>query len=99
VLRLHEWGSGNGVPLLYWHGLNPFGALELNEARPAWAEQGFRVVAFAAPGIADEETLPDPRDYRPARLADLIITTADIARSVRPASRSSSVGPPERHRS
>lgn len=75
-LPVREWG-GQGFPLLYWHGLNPFGALELNEAGPEWAERGFRVVAFAAPGIADEQMLPDPASYRPSRLADLIVETAD----------------------
>jgi pimeloyl-ACP methyl ester carboxylesterase len=65
------------MPLLYWHGLNPFGALELNEAGPAWAERGFHVVGFAAPGIADDETFSDLSAYRPSRLAELIVETAD----------------------
>ncbi len=74
---VRKWGDENGRPLIYWHGLNPFGALELNEAAPAWAEEGFRVVAIAAPGIADSESLPDLTSYRPARLADLVIDLAD----------------------
>jgi len=70
-LTIRQWGDG-GFPLAYWHGLNPFGALELNEAGPVWAEAGFRVLAFAAPGIADERALPDLSGYRPTRLADLV---------------------------
>jgi len=76
-LTLHEWGSPDGRALVYWHGLNPFGALELNEAGPAWASEGFRVLAFAAPGIADSTALPDLTGYRPTRLADLIVEVAD----------------------
>jgi pimeloyl-ACP methyl ester carboxylesterase len=76
-LRLREWGDEGGRPLLYWHGLNPFGALELNEAGPAWAARGFHVLAFAAPGIAGPPAFPDPGDYRPTRLADLLVAVAD----------------------
>ena len=64
------------MPLLYWHGLNPFGALELNEAGSAWAGRGFQVVGFAALGIADDETF-NLSAYRPSRLAELIVETAD----------------------
>ena len=77
TITLREWGEADGFPLLYWHGLNPFGALELNEAGPAWAADGFRVVAFAAPGIADTHALNDLAGYRPAALADLVVETAD----------------------
>lgn len=77
-VALRRWGSEAGAPLLYWHGLNPFGALELNEAGPAWAEDGFHVVAFAAPGIADDRTLPDLERYRPTALADLVVEVADV---------------------
>jgi pimeloyl-ACP methyl ester carboxylesterase len=74
---VREWGDENGRPLIYWHGLNPFGALELNEAGPAWADEGFRVVAIAAPGIADTQSLVDRTAYRPTRLADLVVELAD----------------------
>jgi pimeloyl-ACP methyl ester carboxylesterase len=76
-LTVREWGEAPAPPLLYWHGLNPFGALELNEAGPAWAEAGFHVVACAAPGISDTDSLPELTDYRPTRLADLIVEVAD----------------------
>lgn len=75
---MQEWGAPDGAPLLYWHGLNPFGSLALNEAGPAWAERGFRVVAFVAPGVADGRTLADPAAYRPSQLADAIVAAADV---------------------
>lgn len=76
-VRVREWGSSGARALTYWHGLNPFGALELNEAGPAWAEAGFHVIALAAPGIADSPTLPDLADYRSSRLAGLVVGAAD----------------------
>jgi lipase len=76
-LGLREWGAAAGRPLLYWHGLNPFGALALNEAGPAWAADGFRVVSIDAPGIADDRTLPDLAGYRPSSLAALVVAAAD----------------------
>ena len=75
-LTLREWGQG-GRWRVYWHGLNPFGALSLNEAGPVWADEGFHVVAIAAPGIADPHALPDLTAYRPTRLADLVVGVAD----------------------
>jgi pimeloyl-ACP methyl ester carboxylesterase len=78
-LRLREWGDAGAPALLYWHGLNPFGALELNEAGPAWADEyGFRVLGFAAPGIADPDSFRDLNGYRPTRLADLVVEVADV---------------------
>ena len=76
-LSVREWGDEGGRPLLYWHGLNPFGALELNEAGPGWGAAGFRVVAFGAPGIAGGNAFPELAAYRPRRLADLVIDVAD----------------------
>jgi pimeloyl-ACP methyl ester carboxylesterase len=77
-LSVREWGRHDAPALVYWHGLNPFGALELNEAGPAWADEyGFRVLAFAAPGIADPDAFPDLTAYRPTLLADLVVEVAD----------------------
>jgi pimeloyl-ACP methyl ester carboxylesterase len=78
-LTVRVWGAENAEPLLYWHGLNPFGALELNEAGPAWAELGFHVVAIAAPGIVDTKPMRDLAGYRPSRLADLVVGLADAS--------------------
>jgi pimeloyl-ACP methyl ester carboxylesterase len=49
----------------------------LVEAGPAWAERGFHVVAFSAPGIAEGRMLPDPEAYRPTSLGDAIVAAAD----------------------
>jgi lipase len=70
-------GRRDGRPLLHRHGLNPFGALQLNEAGPLLARCGFRVVAVAAPGMGDAPALDDPDDYLPTRLAAHVTATAD----------------------
>jgi len=74
---IREWGLENGKPLVFWHGLNPFGALQANEAGPAWATLGFRIIAPAAPGMGESPMLRDLEDYRPTRLADLAVELAD----------------------
>ncbi len=74
---VREWGPSTGRSLVFWHGLNPFGALQLNEAGPAWADRGFRVLSIAAPGVADSRSLADREGYRPTRLADLVVLLAD----------------------
>lgn len=79
-LVVREWGAEDGRPLVFWHGLNPFGSLQLNEAGPAWAARGFRVVAPAAPGGGDSPRLADD-DYRPSSLADRIVAPATDRRS------------------
>lgn len=75
-LIVREWGDPDGRTLVFWHGLNPFGTLVLNEAGPAWAQRGFRVLAPAAPGGGDSPTLADPDAYRPSRLAELVANMA-----------------------
>jgi pimeloyl-ACP methyl ester carboxylesterase len=74
---VREWGPLHGRALLFWHGLNPFGALQLNEAGPAWAERGFRVAAPAAPGMGESAAFGDLEDYRLTRLADRVVAVAD----------------------
>lgn len=76
-LVVREWGGPAGTPLLFWHGLGLWGALQLGEAGPAWAARGFRVLAPAAPGLGDSPPLGGPEDYRPSRLADLAVALAD----------------------
>ncbi len=74
---VREWGEEDGRPLLFWHGLNPFGALQLSEAGPAWGERGFRVLAPSAPGMGESPVFSDLDDYRLTRLADLVAELAD----------------------
>jgi pimeloyl-ACP methyl ester carboxylesterase len=76
-IAVREWGERAGRPLVFWHGLNPFGALQLNEVGPLWASRGFRVLSIVAPGIADDRVLSDLTEYRPSRLADLVVELAD----------------------
>jgi len=76
VLTVRQWGDRSARPLIFWHGLNPFGALQLNEVGPRWGTRGFRVIAPAAPGAGDSPTLSDPDAYRPTRLAHLVAELA-----------------------
>ena len=74
-LVVREWGEA-GAPLVYWPGLNPFGALALNEAGPVWAEKyALRVISISPPGL---ETPPlPPVEYRLSRLAALVVRLLD----------------------
>lgn len=74
---VREWGGEGGRPLVFWHGLNPFGALQLNEAGPVWAARGFRALAPTAPGLGESPAFADLEDYRPTRIADLVVDLAD----------------------
>ncbi|MEN3341705.1 MAG: 3-oxoadipate enol-lactonase [Actinomycetota bacterium] len=74
---VREWGAGDGRPLVFWPGLNPFGALQLNEAGPVWAARGYRVLAVAAPGGGESPPLADREAYLPTRLARLVLAVAD----------------------
>jgi pimeloyl-ACP methyl ester carboxylesterase len=71
------WGPGDGKPLVFWPGLNPWGGLQLIEVGPLLAERGFRVVSIAPPGGGETPPLEDPDAYRPTRLAELVVETAD----------------------
>ena len=72
---VREWGGG-GVPLVYWAGLTPFGALHLNEAGPAWSEEyGLHVVSISPPGV-ETQALP-AEEYGLARLASLVVRLLD----------------------
>jgi pimeloyl-ACP methyl ester carboxylesterase len=67
------WGSPRSPTVVYWPGLNPFGALDLIEAGPTWSDRhGFQVVAISAPGCGESAPLADSTDYRPSRLALLV---------------------------
>jgi pimeloyl-ACP methyl ester carboxylesterase len=76
-IRVREWGGADGQPLVFWHGLNPFGALQLNEVGPAWAALGYRVLAIAAPGGGDSPPLDAPDAYLPTRLGQLVLAVSD----------------------
>jgi 3-oxoadipate enol-lactonase len=71
---VREWGTGD--PLLYWPGLNPFGALALNEAGPAWAgEYGFRAISISPPGMETDALAAE--EYLPSKLASLVVRLLD----------------------
>jgi pimeloyl-ACP methyl ester carboxylesterase len=73
---VREWGEGER-PLVFWPGLNPFGALALNEAGPIWADEyGLRVLAISPPGIGETSALP-AEAYLLSRLSDLVVRLLD----------------------
>ena len=75
-LVVREWGEG-GAPLVYWPGLTPFGALHLNEAGLAWAEEyGLHVISISPPGL-ETEALP-AEGYALTRLASLVVQLLDV---------------------
>ena len=74
---VREWGDHRGRPLLFWPGLNPWGALQLVEVGPLLAARGFRVLSITPPGTTGTAPLREPDDYRPTRLAELVLATAD----------------------
>jgi len=74
-LVVREWGGESERPLVYWPGLTPFGALHLNQAGPAWAEQGLRVISISPPGI-ETEALP-AEEYTLSSLASLVVRLLD----------------------
>ena len=69
-MNVREWGPADGVPLVFWPGLNPWGALQLVEVGPLLAERGLHVLACEPPW------LDDPDAYLPSRLAELVVAHA-----------------------
>jgi pimeloyl-ACP methyl ester carboxylesterase len=75
-LVVREWGEGESA-LVFWPGLNPFGALALNEAGPAWADgYALRVISVSPPGMGETAPLA-PEEYALSSLADLVIRLLD----------------------
>jgi pimeloyl-ACP methyl ester carboxylesterase len=74
---VREWGEPGGRPLLFWPGLNPSDGSQLLEVGPLLADRGFHVLAIAPPGTGGTPPLDARRDYRPSRLADLVLDVAD----------------------
>ena len=74
-LVVREWGEGD-LPVVYWPGLTPFGALHLNEAGPVWADEyGLRVISISPPGV--ETDARPAEEYGLASLAALVIRLLD----------------------
>jgi pimeloyl-ACP methyl ester carboxylesterase len=75
-LAVRDWGEADLRPLVFWPGLNPWGALQLAELAPQLVEEGFRVLSIAAPVGGDSPALPDAGGYRPRALAELVLAVA-----------------------
>jgi pimeloyl-ACP methyl ester carboxylesterase len=74
---VREWGEPGGRPLIFWPGLNPSDGSQLLKVGPPLADRGFHVLAIAPPGTGGTSPLDARRDYRPSRLADLVLDVAD----------------------
>jgi pimeloyl-ACP methyl ester carboxylesterase len=74
---VREWGEAGGRPLLFWPGLNPSGISQFAEVGPLLADRGFQVLAISPPGAGETPPLDKRGDYRPSRLADLVVDVAD----------------------
>ena len=76
-LVVREWGRESERSLFFWPSLSPWGALHLVELAPLLAARGFHVVSISPPGAGETPTLEDAEAYRPTRLAQLLLETAD----------------------
>jgi pimeloyl-ACP methyl ester carboxylesterase len=75
-LVVREWGESENT-LVFWPGLNPFGALALNEAGPAWADDyGLRVISVSPPGMGETPGLAS-EEYLLSSLADVVVRLLD----------------------
>jgi pimeloyl-ACP methyl ester carboxylesterase len=72
-LLLREWGE-NGPPILFWHALGLHTSLQMIEAGPIIAAQGYRVIGVDAPGFGGSPAIADER-YEASGLVQL---TADL---------------------
>jgi pimeloyl-ACP methyl ester carboxylesterase len=83
TVSLRQWGDETSPAIVYLHGLTPWAEFELNEAAPAWAAQGFRVIAPVAPGLFGGEALA-PDAYTPTSMAALtrrLLDSVEVARA------------------
>jgi pimeloyl-ACP methyl ester carboxylesterase len=76
-VNLREWGPPDGRPLVFWPGLDPFRGERLAEVGPVLGDGGVHVVELDPPW-----DLPEPDDYLPSRLADLVLETVPFERYV-----------------
>ncbi len=62
ALAVHEWGSGSGAPLLFWHALGPDASAEyFAPVAERLAAAGRRVVAVDGPGFGSSPLLEEER--------------------------------------
>jgi pimeloyl-ACP methyl ester carboxylesterase len=83
-LHVHEWGSRDDVPLLFWHALGPDqSGAHLGEVAPSIAGAGFHVLAVDGPGFGRSPALPAER-YRLDSLVELLYELVEERNLERP---------------
>ena len=72
AVAIRGWGEPNGPIVVFLHGLGVLGPRGSDEPAEAWAARGFRVLAPDLPGFGGSAAV-EPDDYRPSRLAQLLL--------------------------
>ena len=72
ALAIRGWGEPDAAVVVFLHGLGVLGPRGSDEPAEAWAAQGFRVLAPDLPGFGGSAAV-EPDDYRPSRLAQLLL--------------------------
>ncbi len=84
-MHVHEWGSRDDVPLVFWHALGPEASgAELIEVAPLIADAGYHVLAVDGPGFGRSPAV-EPEQYRLGALVDrlhVLVESRDLERPV-----------------
>jgi pimeloyl-ACP methyl ester carboxylesterase len=84
-MHVHEWGSCDDVPLLFWHALGPdTSGADLKPIAPTIAAAGYHVLAVDGPGFG-RSPAGTPDDYRLEALVEALhdlVDDRDLARPV-----------------
>jgi pimeloyl-ACP methyl ester carboxylesterase len=72
VLAIRGWGEPDGPIVVFLHGLGVLGPRGSDEPAEAWAARGLRILAPDLPGFGGSAAV-EPDDYRPSRLAQLLL--------------------------
>lgn len=71
-LAVRNWGEPDAPVVVFLHGLGVLGPRGSDEPAEAWAARGLRVLAPDLPGFGGSAVV-SPDDYRPSRLAELLL--------------------------
>src|SRR3954452_19317969 len=76
-MHVHEWGSRDDVPVLFWHALGPAASgADVAPLAPAIAAAGYHVLAVDGPGFGRSRTRA-PEDYRLEALVETLYDLVD----------------------
>jgi pimeloyl-ACP methyl ester carboxylesterase len=67
-LLLREWGE-DGPPIFFWHALGLHTSLQMIEAGPILAEEGYHVIGIDVPGFGGSPAIADERYEAPGLVA------------------------------